>query len=124
MTFCPAVFNCNVASLDETFARKTLEERGKRIGDLIRRASVQIADHRHHGLLRVRGERPRGCRTKEKRDELAPPHSITSSAVTSSDGGIVSPSALAVLRLIMSSYLVGCWTGNSVGLVPLRIRSM
>src|SRR3974377_484834 len=104
--FWPAVFNCNVASLDETFARKTLEERGQRIGDLIRRASVQIADHRHHGLLRVRGERP--CnRTAEKRYELAPSHSITSSAVTGSDGGIVSPSALAVFRFAAHSELGG-----------------
>jgi hypothetical protein len=36
-----------------------------------------------------------------------PRHSITSSAVASSDGGIVRPSALAVLRLMISSYLVG-----------------
>ena len=35
-------------------------------------------------------------------------HSITSSARASSDGGTVSPSALAVLRLIVSWYFVGC----------------
>src|SRR3974390_421958 len=78
-----------------------------------------------HTLILLRARREGPCRhTADERDELAPPHAIPSSAVTSSDGGIVSPSALAVLRLIMSSYLVGCWTGNSVGLVPLRIRSM
>ena len=33
-------------------------------------------------------------------------HSITSSALASSDCGIVSPSALAVFRLITISYLV------------------
>ena len=37
--------------------------------------------------------------------------------------GIVSPSAFAVLRLITSSNLVGCSTGRSAGLAPLRIRS-
>jgi len=37
------------------------------------------------------------------------PYSITSSARASSDGGIVSPSALAVLRLMTSSNFVGCW---------------
>jgi hypothetical protein len=37
----------------------------------------------------------------------APLHSITSSAVASSDGGISRPSIFAVLRLTMSSYLVG-----------------
>ena len=29
------------------------------------------------------------------------------------DGGTVRPSALAVLRLITSSNVVGCWTGRS-----------
>ena len=38
-------------------------------------------------------------------------HSITSSAVTSSVGDISMPSALAVLRLMISSTLVVCWTG-------------
>src|SRR5450759_4913553 len=50
-------------------------------------------------------------------------YSITSSARASSDGGTVRPSTLAVLRLITSSNLVGCWIGRSEGLVPLRIRS-
>src|SRR6266446_9779833 len=45
-------------------------------------------------------ERPRDCRAAEQRDELAPVHSITSSARASSIGGTSSPSALAVLRLI------------------------
>jgi len=50
-------------------------------------------------------------------------YSITSSAVASSLSGTVRPSALAVLRLITSSNLVGAWTGRSLGLAPLRIRS-
>jgi hypothetical protein len=49
-------------------------------------------------------------------------YSITSSARASSDGGTVRPSALAVLRLMTNSNLVGCWTGKSAGLAPLRIR--
>src|SRR5216683_3005675 len=40
-------------------------------------------------------------------------YSITSSARASSDCGTVRPSALAVLRLITSSNVVGCWTGKS-----------
>jgi hypothetical protein len=55
--------------------------------------------------------------------EIAPSHSITSSAVDSRDGGTVMPSALAVLRLITSSNLVGCSMGRSPGLVPCRILS-
>src|SRR5262249_13302917 len=48
-------------------------------------------------------------------------YSITSSATVSSTGGISRPSAFAVFRLITSSNLVGCSTGNSEGLVPLSI---
>src|SRR6266496_4056270 len=45
------------------------------------------------------------------------------SACPSSDGGMISPSALAVLRLITSSNFVGCSMGRSAGLAPLRILS-
>jgi hypothetical protein len=50
-------------------------------------------------------------------------YSITSSARASSDGGTSRPSALAVLRLITSSNLVGCSTGRSAGFVPFKILS-
>jgi hypothetical protein len=50
-------------------------------------------------------------------------HSIISSARTSNEGGMVRPSALAVFMLIASSNLVGCSTGTSEGLAPLRILS-
>jgi hypothetical protein len=48
-------------------------------------------------------------------------HSITSSARAKTIGGIVNPSALAVIRLMTSSTLVLCWIGKSAGLAPLRI---
>src|SRR5262249_19288121 len=87
-------------------------------------AAHQHADAPHAlALLRAYRKRPRGRRAAEERDELALVHSITSSAIASSDGGTVRPSALAVLRLITSSNLVGCSTGISPGLVPLRMRS-
>src|SRR5215831_8962377 len=57
-------------------------------------------------LLRPRRERPRNRRTAEQREELAPLHSITSSARASNVGGISRPSALAVSRLIISSTFV------------------
>src|SRR5947209_15697200 len=50
-------------------------------------------------------------------------YSITSSARASSIGGTSRPSALAALRLITSSNLVGCSTANSPGFAPLRILS-
>src|SRR5262245_21776566 len=43
-------------------------------------------------------------------------YSITSLACARSAGGIVMPSALAALRLITSSYLVGAWSGVGVHL--------
>src|SRR6266567_1128873 len=78
----------------------------------------QIANtHRLYGPLRPRRERPRGhSATANHCDELAPLHSITSSAVICMINGTVRPSALAVLRLITNSSLVGCSTGKSVGL--------
>src|SRR5262249_23222362 len=50
-------------------------------------------------------------------------HSITSSASATKLLGISRPSALAALRLMLNSYLLGCCTGNSAGFAPLRMRS-
>jgi hypothetical protein len=50
-----------------------------------------------------------------------PLYSITSSARASKEGGTIRPSALAVFMLITNSNLVGCSTGRSAGLAPLRI---
>src|SRR3954470_5166214 len=50
-------------------------------------------------------------------------HSITPPARPSKVVGKSSPSGLAVLRLITSSYLVGACTGRSAGFSPLRMRS-
>ena len=73
------------------------------------------------GLLRAccKGQKRRAAK---KRNELAPPHSITSSALVSSAGGMGRPSAFAVLRLKTSSNLVGCTTGRFAGFSPLRMR--
>jgi hypothetical protein len=50
-------------------------------------------------------------------------YSMTWSARSSNDCGIVSPSALAVFKLMTNSNLVGCSTGRSAGFAPLRILS-
>src|SRR5262249_53251729 len=76
------------------------------------------ADDRHCGLLRLRGEWTAYGNAANEDDELAPPHSITSSARTISDSSV-----LAVLTLMSSSNFVGCSTGRSDGLAPLRILS-
>src|SRR5262249_42657774 len=51
------------------------------------------------------------------------PYLNTFSARIITTGGIFRPRALAVLRLITNSNLVGCSTGRSAGLAPLRILS-
>src|SRR5262245_30625159 len=66
-----------------------------------------------------------GCRRTNERHELPPRqhHSMTSSARASNVGGMVRPSAFAVLRLMISSYLDGASIGRSAGFSPLRMRS-
>src|SRR5450432_2433859 len=56
--------------------------------------------------------------------EVGRTYSITSSASDSKVGGTVRPRALAVLRLMLSSNLVGNCTGRSPGFSPRRIRSI
>src|SRR5262252_9209976 len=88
-----------------------------------RRGRRQIANtHGLPRLLRARRERPHGSHTAQQGDELAAPHSITSSASASNLSGIWRPSALAVLRLMASSNFGGCWTGRSAGLAPFKMR--
>src|SRR5262249_2095831 len=80
------------------------------------------APHAIRLLLRINNRRPRR-RAAESQDELAPPHSITSSARTSTLAGTSMPSALAVLRLMASVDLGGACPGRSAGFSPLRMRS-
>jgi len=77
------------------------------VGEGNRLRLIREIDYPHSiGLLRMCSERPCDCRAAEQRDELAPFHSITSSARASSVGGTSRPSALAVLRLMNSSSFV------------------
>src|SRR4051812_18301412 len=87
----------------------------------VERRALQKADDWFGRLLRAPHDRPRR-RAADQRDELTTSHSITSSAVASSDGGIVRPSIRAVCALMTSSNLLACTTGKSAGLAPLRIR--
>src|SRR5262249_39252601 len=89
------------------------------------RAAHQHTDPPHPlALLRARQHRPPSYRAAEQRDELAPLHSITSSARNVTDGGIVRFSAFAAFMSIKSSNLAGCSTGRSAGFAPLKILSM
>jgi hypothetical protein len=107
----------NIAGLAQALAKRT-QNSSRSIG----RFAVQEPDYRHGGLLRARGEWP-GSRAAEKRDELAPVHSITSSASSRNASGIDSPNALAVLRLTRSANVVGCTTGKSAGSFRAPVRN-
>src|SRR5262245_62332174 len=111
----PVVLDHHVLALDVAGFVEAFTERGGLARGGIGRANADESDNREHRLLRPRLRRPRR-RAAEKRDELAAPHSITSSARASNVAGTSRPSALAVLRLMTSSYFVGACTGRSAGL--------
>src|SRR5262249_16142695 len=95
----PANFYPNIVAVHPSELLKPLGEY-RHVG-LIRRVALrsrhQDAEAPHPvALLRMRPERSSDCCAAEKGDELAPPHSITSSARPRSGNGIETPSALAV----------------------------
>src|SRR5262245_45932848 len=121
-----AVVNPDVTAVCPSQLLQSLQQRphARLCLRIVLRQVHQHADAPHPlSLLRLRPEWPCRRRASEQRNELAASHSITSSASASSDGGTVRPSALAVLRLMTRSYLVGACTGRSPGLVPLRMWS-
>jgi hypothetical protein len=77
-----AVFDRHVLSVDDANLPQTLPEsihqRQWLGGSLVKES------YRRKRLLRARRERPRGHRTADERDELAPSHSIPSSASAAS----------------------------------------
>src|SRR5262245_8341678 len=118
----PAILDHDILALDVTGFTNALPEGGQITCTIGKRRNAEETDHRHCALLRACRERPRG-RAAEQRDEIAAFHSITSSARASTDEGTSSPSALAVVRLMKRSNLVGCSTGSSAGFAPRRILS-
>src|SRR6516225_4202654 len=124
VAFGPAHVDANVASYDPPGLRQRLLERPEPslkvciiCGDREKHADAPYA----LSLLPLRRKRPHCCRAAEQRDEGATFHSMTSSATTCRVCDTVRPSALAVLRLMTKSNLVGCTTGRSAGLAPLRM---
>src|SRR5262249_38999935 len=139
----PAIFDRDGAALEPAQFAQPLQ---KGVGPLARgqsRARAHEPDGRQLCLLCPRRRGPSGSRGPKVGDELAPLHAITSSfdhviraqqeslrdchsstssARPRSVSGNVSPSALAVFMLMISSTLVTCCTGRSEGFSPLRIR--
>src|SRR5262249_40024568 len=112
----------DVELLSEVLGEFLRQQTGEYVGRTGRRERHDDAHRVRRIGLRKRRNRPRRRSAPEQRDELAPPHSITSSAVAMSVGGTARPSIRAVWALITSSNLVDCTTGRSAGFAPLRMR--
>src|SRR5262249_48094286 len=117
---CPAIFDFNVPTVDKPALFQSVVKSLEHFYRVFGRTGAHKSNNRHCGLLRLPQQRQ--CRAPKSHDELAPLHSITSSARPSSDGGTERPSAFAVPRLITSSTFVNCWTGRSAGFSPFRMR--
>ena len=114
----PAILDRHILALDVAGFTKALAEYGQIPPCTIDRPDAEEPDHRHRRLLRACRERPSCRRAANKRDERAPPHSITLSARNTSPGGTSWPMAFAVWRLMTNSMWLGCSTGKSVGFAP------
>src|SRR5262245_62062351 len=99
MAFGPPMFDRKVMTFHVARVPQALARRGRPVCVGAWRGTVQEPNDRHCRLRPPRRDRPCRRRAAEQRDELAAPHSITSSARASSDGGTMRPSILAVLRL-------------------------
>src|SRR5215217_8389139 len=115
------IFDGDVAAFDIAHLAEALAEAAQPARVLVGGGAAEEADHRYP-LLRAR-RKQRRRRAGKSREDLAPPHSITSSARVRSVGGMVRSSAFAVFRLTAVSNLVGVCTGRSPGAAPRRMRS-
>src|SRR5262249_36016862 len=115
----PAELDRDVLAFGEATLLQAATKRPDKMCGLLRRSCAHKPDHRHCCLLRTHRERPRHCCAAKNGDEIATPHSITSSARASREGGIERPRAFAVLRLKISSNFVGCCTERSPAAAPL-----
>src|SRR5215217_8259074 len=104
MTCGPAVFDRYVLTLMEAHLSKAPAECFEAACKAIAGFAAKVANHRRP-LLRARvGRDRRGC---DPKDDLAPPHSITSSARARRDDDSRNPMPRNVRRLRTSSSLVG-----------------
>ena len=84
----PTILDRDGTALDPAEFAQTLDKRCRALALSRCCSPAQDADGRQSArLLSARRDRPRGRRAAEQRDELAPVHSITSSARASSVGG-------------------------------------
>src|SRR5262245_1800484 len=95
----PAVLDRHVVAFNVTDLAEALSKSDRPGRARLSSSAVEPTDHRHRRLLRARHKWPRRHCAANERYEIAPPHSITSSAAASSVGGTVRPSILAVCAL-------------------------
>src|SRR5262249_41741204 len=120
----PANFDAHVLTVGPAQLLQPLHERNEpRLSFRVVRSRIHEHPDAPHTLLRARCAWPHNRRAAEQGDEIATPHSITSSARASMIGAISRPIALGVLTLSTSVNLVGRSIGNSAALAPLRMRS-
>src|SRR4030095_4912348 len=114
------VLTFHVAQLAQTLLEGTEAMGGSRVRRRARRQKAYAgnlpAPLRPGGAGRGEEHRPRAS---EERASVH--HWMSSSARCSSDGGIVRPRALAVLRLMIRSNFVGCSPGKAAALPALWI---
>ena len=130
LSLSKASFNHDVLSLDPAEGAQFLQERlhagiVSDNGCGCSAATIRSGTHVRHCCARAASGHSAGAATALPSNAMKSRrfHSITSSARASSVGGTVRPSALAVVRLMTRSNLVGCSTGMSAGFAPRRILS-
>src|SRR5215472_7268930 len=122
----PPILDLHVLPFDPTEIPETLTKGVERLSRALRITVAEVSDsgRRFRGELRAGHERSDEKAAAERAEEHPPcAHWISSSARPRSACGIVRPRALALLRLMASSNLMGCSTGRSPGLAPFRILS-
>src|SRR5262245_21526714 len=123
-SLAPAILNRDIPALDPAQLTQPLHKRGGQMARICHRTRGHHPNGRQlSSLLRPGRERPRRCSPADQRDEVAPPHSITSSVRASSETGTSRPNAFAVLRLMTSSNLSANCTGRFAGVSPFNTRS-
>ena len=103
LALAPEIIDPQIAAVGPAQLLQRLQKRCRTVLR-VRIVGVDAGDHADapHALLRARGERPRNGRRRraaKHRDELAPPHSITSSARASTVGGTVEAERLGGLEI-------------------------
>src|SRR6266568_3750123 len=71
LILCPAIFDHDIAAIDETSFAEALTECRGQMDACIGGTVMEKPHHRHRWLLRPHCDRPRDCRAADERDELA-----------------------------------------------------